>query len=157
MLPPNLPKVGIWIVTNNRGYLPTKGKEMRSITCPLYLECGFAYEDCDCELRIYCTKPDCFSCGYEVKDVIAYAKYAGGAKGGIQAMFNPDNHYAPEDSEHPGSYARVQNDKRNGVWMCTFAKDKQAIWDRHMAEEYADRKIKRTVTFNEKPEYAKVF
>ena len=67
---------------------------MSSITCPMYVECGFAYEDCDCEQRIFCpdtTSVGHSSCGYEVKNGIAYAKYAGGAKGGEYAMFNIRN------------------------------------------------------------------
>ena len=128
---------------------------MSSPNCPMYIECGFAYSDCDCEIRIFCpdTTSDMHSsCGYEVKDGIAYARYAGGARGGKQAMFNPYHHYASEDFENPSSLSRVQQDKRNGVWLCTFAKDKQAIWDRHYKEKHGDSV---TVTYNEKPQYAK--
>ena len=76
---------------------------MSSALCPMYVECGFAYEDCDCEIRIYCQNPGSvmhFSCGYEVKNGIAYALYAGGAKGGEGAMFNPFHHYAIESWEY---------------------------------------------------------
>ena len=124
----------------------------------MYVECGFAYEDCDCELRIFCTDTTSdghSSCGYEVKDGIAYARYATGANGGISAMFNPYHHYAPEDFENPSSYSRIQQDKRNGVWLCTFAKDKQDIWQRYYDNKHEGDDWKVTVTYNEKPEYAK--
>jgi len=96
------------------------------------------------------------SCGYEVKDGIAYARYAGGARGGKHAMFNPYHHYACEDFENPNSLSRVQQDKRNGVWLCTFAKDKQAIWDRHYDAENKDSDVRVSVTFNDAPNYSKV-
>ena len=67
-------------------------------------------------------------------------------------MFNPNHHYASEDFENPSSLSRVQQDKRNGVCLCTFAKDKHAIWDRHYKEKYGGSV---TVTYNEKPQYAR--
>ena len=84
---------------------------MSSPNCPMYIECGFAYSDCDCEIRIFCpdTTSDMHSsCGYEVKDGIAYARYAGGARGGKQAMFNPYHHYASEDLDVMKIFSNIE-------------------------------------------------
>jgi len=40
--------------------------------------------------------------------------------------------------------------------LCTFAKDKQAIWDRHYDAENKDSDVRVSVTFNDAPKYSKV-
>jgi hypothetical protein len=125
-------------------------------------ECEISYSDCDCNERIYCslTKANSDyghnSCGYEVVDGKAYAVWAGGFNGGRRAMFNPWHHYDDPDWTRPDSYVNVQRDKRNGVWRCTFAKDKQAIWDRHYDAKNKDSDVRVSVTFNDAPKYSKV-